>query len=54
MMHQLKYKGNQEVGTVVGEWFAAELQQVPILQSVDYIIPVPLHKDDFGSAAIIR
>ncbi|WP_412464743.1 ComF family protein [Flavobacterium mekongense] len=47
MMHQLKYKGNQEVGTMVGEWFAAELQQVPLLQTVDYIIPVPLHKKRF-------
>lgn len=47
MMHQLKYKGNQEVGTLVGEWFAAELQQVPLLQTVDYIIPVPLHKKRF-------
>jgi ComF family protein len=48
MMHQLKYKGNQEVGTVVGEWFASDLQGMPEIQAIDYIIPVPLHQKRFS------
>jgi len=44
MMHQLKYKGNQEIGTIVGHWYASELKDLEVLKTVDYIIPVPLHK----------
>ncbi|MEK8178902.1 ComF family protein [Flavobacterium buctense] len=47
MMHQLKYKGHQEIGTIVGDWYAAELKDVEPLKNIDYIIPVPLHKRRF-------
>lgn len=43
IIHQLKYKGNEPVGTMLGYWFAEDLKEVSILQSVDYIIPIPLH-----------
>lgn len=43
MIHNLKYKGNEEIGTLFGFWFANELKKVPILQDVDAVIPVPLH-----------
>lgn len=44
MMHRLKYKGQEEIGVVVGEWYAEELKSAAPIQNVDYIIPVPLHK----------
>ena len=44
MIHKLKYKGHQEVGTAIGYWYAEELKSIAELNSVDYIIPVPLHK----------
>ncbi|MBF6641341.1 ComF family protein [Flavobacterium sp. J49] len=47
MMHQLKYKGNQEIGTIVGDWYASELKDLEQMKNIDYIIPVPLHKRRF-------
>jgi len=44
LIHNLKYKGQEEIGTVLGEWYAYELKNIETLQSVDEIIPVPLHK----------
>jgi ComF family protein len=44
MIHKLKYKGHQEVGSAIGYWYAEELKRIAELNSVDYIIPVPLHK----------
>lgn len=44
LIHNLKYKNQQHIGTLLGEWYAEELKQHPDLQSIDYIIPVPLHK----------
>ena len=44
LIHNLKYKGQEEIGTVLGEWYAEDLKNSTILQSVDEIIPVPLHK----------
>ncbi|MDI9255983.1 ComF family protein [Flavobacterium sedimenticola] len=43
MMHQLKYKGHQEIGTVVGEWYASELQHSEPIRKTNCIVPVPLH-----------
>ena len=44
LIHNLKYKGQEEVGTVLGEWYAEDLKNLEIIRSVDEIIPVPLHK----------
>ena len=43
LIHNLKYKGHEEIGTVLGEWYAEDLKTIHLLQSVDEIIPVPLH-----------
>ena len=43
LIHNLKYKGHEEIGTVLGEWYAEDLKNIKLLQSVDEIIPVPLH-----------
>ncbi len=44
MIHKLKYKGHQEIGQLIGDWYAEELKSITEIKSVDYIIPVPLHK----------
>lgn len=43
LIHNLKYKGHEEIGTILGEWYAEDLKTIHLLQTVDEIIPVPLH-----------
>ena len=43
LIHNLKYKGHEEIGSIVGEWYAEDLSQMEFIQTVDEIIPVPLH-----------
>ena len=44
MMHQLKYKGQEEIGETIGHWYSQELQNLEAIKNIDFIIPVPLHK----------
>ena len=44
LIHNLKYKNHQRIGTLLGEWYANDLKNVEILKKTDYVIPVPLHK----------
>lgn len=43
LLHQLKYKGNCEVGIKMGRLFGYDLIQCDRYQEIDAIIPVPLH-----------
>ncbi len=43
LIHNLKYRGQQEIGTVLGNWHAEDLKNINVLKSIDFIIPVPLH-----------
>jgi len=43
LIHKLKYKGHQEIGEMIGSWYAQELKSVACIKTVDCIIPVPLH-----------
>lgn len=43
VLHQIKYKGNYELGVLLGSWYGDYLKQVPAFQSFDSILPVPLH-----------
>ncbi|HEX9980557.1 MAG TPA: ComF family protein [Flavobacterium sp.] len=43
MIHKLKYKGQQDIGTAIGYWYADMLKETSVLQNVDAVIPVPLH-----------
>ncbi len=43
MIHNLKYKGHQEIGTLFADWFTEDLKTLSILKTFDEIIPVPLH-----------
>jgi ComF family protein len=44
LIHNLKYKGHEEIGTILGEWYAEDLKTIELLQNIDEIIPVPLHR----------
>ncbi len=43
LMHQLKYRGKKELGTLVGNWYGAELKNSESFNSVNLVVPVPLH-----------
>ena len=44
LMHNLKYKNQQEIGTLLGDYFSKSVQDLTIFKNIDGIIPVPLHK----------
>ena len=44
LIHNLKYKNHQEVGSLLGKWYANDLENVSQIKTVTEIIPVPLHK----------
>lgn len=43
LLHNLKYKGHEEVGEFLGKWHGEELRNYEGFKSVDVVIPVPLH-----------
>ncbi len=47
LVHQLKYKGQQEIGTVFGNLLGNDLKNETSYQSITHVIPVPLHKKRF-------
>jgi ComF family protein len=44
LIHQFKYKNMPAIGNKLGQLTGEQLKQIDGLKSVDYIIPVPLHK----------
>lgn len=44
IMHNLKYRGQKEVGSFFGQWLGAELADLAPYNTIDMVIPVPLHK----------
>ena len=47
LIHKLKYKGHEDIGSVLGNWYAEDLKEIEVLKTADVIIPVPLHKRKF-------
>ncbi|MDR3180925.1 MAG: ComF family protein [Prevotellaceae bacterium] len=43
LLHHLKYNGKREIGVEMGRRLGMELKNAPLYQSVDVVIPVPLH-----------
>ncbi len=61
LIHYLKYRKQQQLGTFLGEWFGQELMEAGLPAIPDYVLPVPLHPrkqrqrgynqvDNFGKA----
>lgn len=44
ILHNLKYRGQQDIGTFFGKWLGALLLETTAYNDLDYVIPVPLHK----------
>lgn len=44
LLHNLKYKGHEDVGVFLGKWLGAELRNIDEYKTIDGVIPVPLHK----------
>ncbi len=44
LLHNLKYRGQQEISDFLGEWLGAELAENEDFKKIDVVIPVPLHK----------
>lgn len=45
LLHNLKYKGHETISDVLGNWLGHELKGVTGYNSIDIVIPVPLHKN---------
>nr|WP_321227301.1 ComF family protein [uncultured Psychroserpens sp.] len=49
LMHNLKYRGHEEIGKLLGEWLGNELKVLDAYSNIDVVIPVPLHKKKLKS-----
>ena len=47
LIHNLKYKGQEEIGTILGKWYVEDLKELNLKIPFDFVIPVPLHKKKF-------
>ncbi len=45
LIHELKYKGREEIGVWLGRWLGEKIKHIKEFQQTDTIIPVPLHKN---------
>jgi competence protein ComFC len=43
LIHELKYNNQEQIGTFIGNWLGEEMLESERFNSLDYIIPVPLH-----------
>ena len=44
LLHNLKYKGHENIGLFLGKWLGHELSTIKDYNTIDVVIPVPLHK----------
>lgn len=47
LIHNLKYKGYEKIGVILGDWLGSELKTIDAYKDIDIVIPVPLHKNKF-------
>ncbi|TXE08980.1 ComF family protein [Gelidibacter salicanalis] len=43
LLHNLKYKGHEEIGEFLGAWLGEDLRAHEGFRTVDVVVPVPLH-----------
>lgn len=43
LLHNLKYRGHEQIGVFFGKWLGAELNTLKEYESIDVVVPVPLH-----------
>ena len=44
LIHSLKYRNQQQIGHFLGDWYGQILAGHGVLQNLDFIVPVPLHR----------
>lgn len=45
LIHHLKYKNQEQIGTFLGDWYGQLLKEEKVLDGlIDFVIPVPLHR----------
>lgn len=44
LLHNLKYKGHEQIGSFLGQWLGHELSTIKAYKTVDVVVPVPLHR----------
>lgn len=47
LVHNLKYNGRMDAGIATGKFFGNELKKITPFNTIDAVIPVPLHRDRF-------
>lgn len=45
LLHNLKYRGHEQIGEFLGDWLGAELKTVENYRNINVVIPVPIHKN---------
>ncbi len=43
LIHNLKYRNQEQIGSFLGEWLGEELSREEVYKSIDVVVPVPLH-----------
>jgi len=49
LIHNLKYRGHEHIGFVLGNWLGGELKTRDAYKNIDAVIPVPLHRKKLKS-----
>lgn len=44
LIHQLKYRNQQDVGILFANWLGNQMKKSEVFHSIDCIVPVPLHQ----------
>lgn len=44
LIHNLKYRGHEEIGEFLGAWLGSELSELESFKEITAVLPVPLHK----------
>lgn len=45
LIHELKYKGREEIGIWLGRWLGEKIKSIKEFKQADAVVPVPLHKN---------
>jgi len=44
LLHNLKYRGHEQIGGFLGKWLGSELSTNDAYKAIDIVVPVPLYK----------
>jgi ComF family protein len=48
LIHNLKYKGHENIGTMLAQWHVEDLKDLDLSTPFSMVIPVPLHRKKFN------